>query len=327
MKNANIVILLSILTLSACGQSKVNCNQIRNEKPHVLEYKQGSIDSVIALDIEKVRQCMDFDSIDNKILSHNVLAVQIYELKIDMSDLNYGSIIDHINEIRSTDDYQKSRESFGFAMKYDTRLVKKADSVEVRAIFEKMGVTGTDMDNLMKEIYSDENSNRTYNEAYARYIESLGPKRTKESVSSKSAEKLFGHFRKFETKKQLKENSGLNRPQLLYLTGYKDINGRKMEEALFHDPEIQNLLSEFECFIAYTDDKSEISNEQRSEILDNELRTQGQYFSEVKNSLSLKESQPIVLIVDNEFQLIDFYSDNKNKQDFIEFLKRNRNVR
>ena len=327
MKNINIGLLLFILTLSACGQSKVDCNQIRKDQPHIVKYKQGGTDSLLALDIKIIRPCLNLDPIDAEILNYDVLAVQVAELNLDRKVLNYGIIIDHIIEQKSSDQYRKSRKAFEFAQKYENRKINKTDSTEVRRNFKEMGLSDSDLNELLTMVYSNENSHLTYEEVFNLFSEQKNPSSTQDASQPKSDNLIFGHFRTIESKKQLRDQFKPNRPLLLYFTGYADIESKKMEEALFQNPEILILLDEFNCFLGYTDDKSGITKEQQAEFEDTEFRTKGQFITEIQKSITGKLLQPMILIVDKELEPVDSYANNKNADEFIDFLKRNNNVR
>lgn len=324
MKNTTIGFLLSILTFSACGQTKIDCNEIRNAKPYFADYKPGKMDSLISLDLQVIGNCIDLDSIDKKILNPQVLAVQMIQLTDENKEINYGNIIDYIDEFKSTEQYKKGRLAFEFTLNYENKVVNRADSLQVRQNFQNMGFSDSDLNEMMTVVYSDENSNLTYKEAFAEFIQSKEPK--KKPQPAKNPDLLYGHFKEIDNLNQLKENNS-DKPTLIYFTGWADINGRKMEESFFNDREIQNLFDEYHCFLGYADDRSAIKPEQQKQFPNVEMKTKGQYINEIEKSLFPKAYQPVILIVDSNFKLIDAYSYNKEKQDFIEFLERNKNVR
>lgn len=326
MKNTTIGIILVALTFSACGQQELNCNQIRKQSPHIVKYKQGDTDSLLALDISTIRPCLNLDAIDKEVLHHDMLAVQIAELNLNKKTLTYGIIIDHIGELMSTEQYRKSRKAFEFANTYQKRKVNKSDSVEIRRIFKTMGLTDSDLNALFSKIYSEENSNLTYGEAFDQFSQSQESTVSTESLS-KSSNLIFGHFARIESRKQLTGQLSSNKPLLLYFTEHKDIEGRKMEEILFQNQEIQNLLTDFNCFMGSTDDKSEISSEQQADFEKTQLNTKGQYIAEIKKSISDESVVSLILIVDKSFEPVDSYTASTDLNAFIHFLERNKNVR
>jgi hypothetical protein len=214
MKNTTIILLLSILTFHACGQTKTNCNEIRAERPHFADYKAGKMDSLISLDLEVIGNCIELDSIDKKILNPQVLAVQMIQLTNENKEINYGNIIDYIEEFKSTVQYQKGRLAFEFTLKYENKTVNKADSTHIRQNFENMGFSDADLNEIMTVVYSDENSNLTYKEAFAEFIQSKEPK--KKTKPAQQPDLLFGHFKEIESLNQLKEK-GQAKPTLLSL--------------------------------------------------------------------------------------------------------------
>lgn len=324
MKNTTIIFLLSILTFQACGQTKKGCDEIRVDKPHFANYKAGKMDSLISLDLVVIGNCIELDSIDKRILNPQVLAVQMIQLTNENKEINYGNIIDYIEELKSTEQYQKGRLAFEFTLKYENKIVDKADSSLIRKNFQNMGFSDSDLNEIMTVVYSEQNSNLTYKEAFAQFIQSKEPKQ--KTKPAQKADLMFGHFKEIESLTQLKE-VGQAKHTLLYFTGWADINGRKMEEAFFNDNEIQSLFSEYNCFIGYADDRTAIKPEQQKQFPSTPMKTKGQFINEIEKSLFPKAYQPVILIVDSNFELIDSYSYNMDKTDFFEFLKRNKNVR
>ncbi len=324
MTNTTIIIILSILTFSAYGQTSKDCDKIRADRPHFANYKAGKVDSLISIDLDVIGNCIELDSIDKKILNPQILAVQMIQLTTDNKEINYGNIIDYINDFKSTDQYQKGRLAFEFTLEYENKIVNRAESVQVRQNFQNMGFSDSDLNEMMTTVYSVENSNLTYKEAFSAFIQSKEHKQKAEPAQQPDL--LFGHFNEIDTINQLKVK-GQTKPTLLYFTGWGDINGRKMEEAFFNDREIQNLFNEYNCFLGYADDRSAITPIQQKQFPDKKMKTKGQYISEIEKSLFPKAYQPIIVIVDSNFELVDSYSYNKEKQDLIEFLKRNKNVR
>jgi hypothetical protein len=324
MKNTTILILLSIFTFSACGQTKIDCDEIRNDKPYFAEYNAGKMDSLISLDLQVIGNCIELDSFDKKILNPQVLAVLMLQLTNDNKEVNYGNIIDNIVEFKSTEHYKKGRLAYEFTLKYENKVVNRADSVQVRQNFQNMGFSDSDLNEMMTVVYSDENSNLTYKEAFAEFIQSKETK--KKPQPTKNSDLLFGHFKEIDNLNQLKENKS-EKTTLIYFTSWADINSRKMEEGFFNEQEIQNLFDEYCCFIGYADDKSAIKPEQQKEFATVPMKTKGQYINEIEKSLFPKAYQPVILVIDSDFKLVDSYSYNKEKQDFIEFLERNKKVR
>lgn len=312
------------MTFSACGQTKKDCDEIRVDKPHFANYKAGKMDSLISLDLEVIGNCIELDSIDKRILNPQVLAVQMIQLTNEKKEINYGNIIDYIEEFKSTEQYHKGRLAFEFTLKYENKIVDKTDSALIRQNFQNMGFSNSDLNEIMTVVYSDQNSNLTYKEAFAEFIQSKEPKQ--KTKPAQEPDLLFGHFKEIESLRQLQEK-GQSKPTLLYFTGWADINGRKMEEAFFNDSEIQRLFGEYNCFQGYADDRTAIKPEQQKQFPNIPMKTKGQFINEIEKSLFPKAYQPVILIVDSNFNLIDSYSYNKDKTDFLEFLKRNKNVR
>lgn len=324
MTRIYFTLIISSISLIAHGQEKTDCENVNNRTPYFLQFEADKIDSLIQLDLQVIEKCIDLDEIDKMFLSPPALGTLLLQLTKENSDLKYAQVIEYISDLKSTEEYKKGKEGLVFSLKYGDKIVNKVDSVQIRKNYRNMGLTDSDLNELMEIIYSDQNSNLTYKEAFATFIQSKEPKQ--KTKTTPKTDLMFGHFKEIESLSQLKEVEQAKHT-LLYFTGWADINGRKLESAFFNEIEIQTLFGEYNCFLGYADDKTAIEPEQQKQFPNVPMKTKGQFINEIEKSLFPKAYQPVILVVDSEFELIDSYSYNKDRTDFLEFLKRNKNVR
>ena len=100
-----------------------------------------------------------------------------------------------------------------------------------------------------------------------------------------------------------------------------------MEQFLFKESEISQLLGEFNCFIGYVDDDTKISDKQKETFRDKDLQTKGEYITEIEKLLLPKVQYPEILILNNEFKAVESFKYDNSKYEFITYLKRNKDVR
>jgi hypothetical protein len=155
MKNTTIIILLSICTFSACGQTNLDCDEIRVDTPHFTDYKVGKMDSLISLDLEVIGNCIELDSIDKKSLNPQVLAVLMIQLTNENKEINYGNIIDYIDEFISTEQYKKEIDVLQFverdiAIVMQGRDFEKLSDSEKEVVIEQLHKTWSHPDNEVR---------------------------------------------------------------------------------------------------------------------------------------------------------------------------------
>ncbi len=323
MKSLLIVLSLFMLGIPSMGQSTYDCEELRPQKPLSLNSENANLDSLLQLDLKLIYACLNLDSIDKRILSPQVMSVFMSTFAFHVKNLSYGDVLDSLRNFISTEAYQRGRRGFEFLFEFEDRIVSRADSAEVRTHLTDM-LPDEDLDELIAEIYSDQYSNFTYREAISFYLNSNeSAKSPAKADSDDDFHILLDHFKDFESLDIIKKRDNRD-PVLLYFTGWSVINGRKLEEAFFYDPKVQDILMDYDCFIAYADDRAAISPAQASQFPDLDLRTKGQYIIEVEKMLFQKDYQPLILILNSDLEVLDSYSYKKGNPGFIDFLERNR---
>lgn len=116
------------------------------------------------------------------------------------------------------------------------------------------------------------------------------------------------------------------KPVFLDFTGHGCVNCRKMEAAVWSDPQVlQRLRNDFVIVSLYVDDRTRLTEEEQyiSELSGRRMRTVGNKWSDFQAKRFQVNSQPYYVLLDhNENQLAPAYSYNTNIDRFIEFLDR-----
>jgi thiol:disulfide interchange protein DsbD len=93
----------------------------------------------------------------------------------------------------------------------------------------------------------------------------------------------------------------VNRPILIDFTGWACVNCRKMEERVWSDPKILNMLkNDFVLISLYVDDKNKLPKEEQytSEITGKKIRTIGDKWMEFQKDNYATAAQPLYVIKD-----------------------------
>lgn len=116
------------------------------------------------------------------------------------------------------------------------------------------------------------------------------------------------------------------KPVFLDFTGHGCVNCRKMEAAVWSDPQVlQRLHNDFVIISLYVDDRTRLTEEEQyvSELSGRRMRTVGNKWSDFQAKRFQVNSQPYYVLLDhNEEQLAPAYSYNTNIERFVEFLDR-----
>lgn len=115
------------------------------------------------------------------------------------------------------------------------------------------------------------------------------------------------------------------KPVFVDFTGYGCVNCRKMEAAVWTDPEVAKKLNEeFVLIQLFVDDKTKLTDDEKAGIVTNDgrkIRTVGDKWSYLQNSKFGANAQPFYVILDNEGNLMDgSYSYDEDVLHFLRFL-------
>ena len=316
-----IAIALTILTFISFAQESINCQEIRKKTPHFISYQEGKSEGLIEKDIQVIKACLELDTVDQIILlSPGPLGTLIVGLMQEKENITYGDVFYYLEEVKDNEQYSKTRLGIEFMIKYENKIVDPADSNKVRWYFEQMGGAEFDLDDLIDFAYSENNSELTYKEAFSLFMQSKEPKPSKRNEEADSFQSIFDHFKEMESLEMVMKNSSSGKPKLLYFTGWACVNGRKMEEALFLNPGVNELFGAYDCYMGYADDKSAATEQQKLDFSDVEIKTKGQFISELEKTLFPEEFQPVILIVDQDFKLVDSFAYSQDVEALIRFL-------
>ena len=117
----------------------------------------------------------------------------------------------------------------------------------------------------------------------------------------------------------------VGKPVFLDFTGYGCVNCRKMEAAVWTDPQVaEKLNDEFVLIQLFVDDKTKLSDAESASLSSQygqRMRTVGQKWSYLQNSKFGANAQPFYVILDNEGRLMDgSYSYDEDVLHFLRFL-------
>lgn len=321
-----LTLCISLVAFLGFSQSKMDCDKIKTQVPHFVNASIEEMKVAIDRDLETIRFCLDMDSIDQSILIQPPFVTSfILEKGKSKEDITFSVLFEYIEEFRSKENYAKIREAFAFMMKYEAKEIDPSDSIEVRKGLELYLKSEEELELLMAMIFAVENANSTYEDVFTLFKNRKTSKPGKGTGDAyDNSARIWEQFSYIESLKQLKASSISKKRKLIYFTGFADVNSRYMEQHLFPHKTIVEGFKNFDCYYGHVDSKSEASNEQKAEFENLKIETQGQFISAIEKMLFPKNYQPIFIIVDENFKVIDTLDYTSEKDKFIAFLEKNK---
>lgn len=128
----------------------------------------------------------------------------------------------------------------------------------------------------------------------------------------------------FDYDRALIEAKKTGKPLLLDFTGWSCVNCRKMEDYVWSDPKVWEILNEKYILVSlYVDDKTNLPEEfQISKYTNNKVRSVGKLWSDMQTEWFKANSQPYYVLMDhNETILIDPpMGYTPNVQEYVDYL-------
>jgi len=129
----------------------------------------------------------------------------------------------------------------------------------------------------------------------------------------------------FDLIETLETSNKINKPVLLYFTGYACVNCKKMNDDLLKDTEIIKYLNEHFILIPlYVDDSTKAKKEEWEKSIFNKrmVRHVGKLNVRLQTILTRTGTQPIFAIVENEDSMHSYIGDTRDRVEFLDFLKK-----
>ena len=159
---------------------------------------------------------------------------------------------------------------------------------------------------------------------WGNYDESLKNHQTENNTTENDYEGIFKNSGNVNYEDLLNKSIKLNKPLLLYFTGYASVNGRKIEMNILSESSIKNRLeNEFYFVNLYVDDKNWLpENEHNLSIINRKpLKYVGQKHLELQISKFKSDQQPYFVIIDkngNKISDIGYTTDSKLFEEFLD---------
>lgn len=320
-----LTILLSIVCFSLSGQGPLDCDALRKMVPSFTESELNGSQNLNPNHLNSIAICLGLDSLDLLIFSPAYLGSEMFILLRNEKEINYGNIMDEIQKMKSSEEYVKGRLVLENINEIEKWKNTSKDSIKSIDDLKIMIQKNPKIEEFIFSFFSDAgaDSNLIYEEAYNIIFDPTG---TTAAIPAKPShfnhDLEFGYFREIISLNQLKETYK-SKPILLYFTAQADVNSRKMENFLFEDSDIQNEFNRYHCFFGFVDNHKPINEEQNAQFPDLDLKTKGQFLLQLERIFDQRAYQPLFVIVDSNFELVDSMGYTSEREEFLDFLKQN----
>lgn len=259
--------------------------------------------------------CIDIDSEDSLILAQpSLIGSLVVEWKANSEIKTNTDLGNKIEEFVASEGYLKNKALY-------VKLIKTSMKPVTQDLF-KIEDEGLDMllfyqqyNKIELEKFVIENNlwGKTVEEVLEAHAEVYVKETAFTTHFVQSHDSLFNYSDlKYFTKHSQK-------PTLLYFTGFEIMNGRKMEEVVFNNLEIDTILTKFNCYAIYTDDRSKMPEGFAEHH--RKFETIGRYWGAIQKDHFESDGQPYFVILNHKMHTIETMSYTLETQVFLQFLE------
>ncbi|WP_178983902.1 thioredoxin family protein [Winogradskyella helgolandensis] len=316
-----LVLLLLFNFLPGVTQPKANCEDILKMELNL----DPSSDNLIKLfeSFSLFKNC-GFDDTDVEFLSNSpiigTLIVQLASEKKKDSILTYQTLYDKLILIKDSEDYKNNKPFITTSLTLEKRPADISNWEDDKLLLQKLQVSEDFINAFYKYLKEHSNPNKTYKDVFTTFRDKEIPNKNIPKTELKSLFKNAGNVNYEEI---LKESIKLQKPLLLYFTGYACVNCRKMEQNTFLDVSIQERLkNDFHFVNLYVDDQS-ILPEDEWTLLDHNgktIKSIGQKHSNLQRTKFSSNSQPYFVLIDEHGIILAKMGYTNDKEIFKNFL-------
>jgi len=170
MIRVSILIILVYIGFQCQAQQGFDCDQILDQQPYFVKNKSGEDDNMLKRDIQILRHCGNFDSIDSAFFKGPVLgALMLDQVRLG-KPATYRTLIDMLSDFRKTNAYKEFAEGMLIYRKLKGKKVNLADWETDKELFVRLGFTVNDLEDFKMFLQAPENITLTYMAALSKYM-------------------------------------------------------------------------------------------------------------------------------------------------------------
>lgn len=321
MKNT-ITILLSLFFLNIVAQNKVECDKLLSKE---IDIEINHLEKFQS-DFSNFKNC-GLDSVDLEIFSNNsILATILITLTSEnkKEKITYGTLFSKLLDFKKSEQYPKIREATLISKELSTKIARIENWNEDKIKLEKLEIFESYLVQ-MHDFVKENSDSKTYKEIFMVLNEEQNKNKVTILKKSEEYSDIFTNYGDVDLADLLKKANTLNKPLIIYFTGYGCLNSRKVEKNILTEEVIYEKLKNHFYFVSlYLDDKTPLANSEQftSSSTGRLIRTIGQKHSNLQIEKFSMNMQPYFAILDSKGNIIATESYLTDEDAFMKFLNK-----
>ena len=318
-----LLLLIIFQSIIGFSQSKKDCENILSKKIE-LDFSNKSDLETLNNNFSKLKHC-GIEQIDVDFFSSGPILATLLIPLISENDGNitYRNLFDKIIELKENPEYAETIELFAVSQDLSERKVDIKNWETDKILFEKLKIPSEQVDKIYLLVKQNPNPNKTYADLLKDLENKNSSKKKKKDINKKEYDGIFKNAGNVNYDDLLNKSIELDKPLLLYFTGYACVNCKKMEHYVLSDKLIEEKLkSDFYFVNLYVDDKKSLPENEWKESKNNGklIKRIGQKHSELQINMFNNNFQPYFVIIDKNGNKIADQNYTKDIETFVEFL-------
>lgn len=151
-------------------QDTIDCVKVLDTEPYFVKHKTAEQDVMLKRDIEILKHCGNFDSIDNEFFKGSILgALMLDQVRLG-KPATYRTLIEMLTVFRETASYKDFAEGIVLYRNLKKKKVSLEEWETDKELFVRMGFTVNDLEDFKVFLSKPEHIKLTYGEALTQYM-------------------------------------------------------------------------------------------------------------------------------------------------------------
>lgn len=326
-----LITIITLFSYHICvPQSNIHCSEIISDETEIMDLESLFSDDPKTNFFEILKNCKDLDAIDIKLFQKNLIAIFSINILEEEKTLSYKSLLEEYDKMRFSEDYNFIHKNLSELYQYQDIVITEENKEFYKNELLKSPFFSEDdnldiLDEILLSLISSD-KNFTYETFFDTLFFSINT--YNEAEIADENESYYTILDDYDS--TLNRAKELNKPILLFFTGYACVNATKMESFILNKTEIKSIIEEkFIFYAAYVDDRTSLDNNMQyySNTLQREVVTVGEKNLDLQVSKFKTNTQPYFVIINPNGKIIasEGYIKEVELQRFINFLNSDSN--
>lgn len=168
-----LLFVFVFMGIVAIAQEKVDCEKILDQEPYFVRHKSGEKDLALQRDIEILKHCGDFNTVDSAFLKGNMLGMLMLQEVRAGKPATYRTLVDFFQNFRKTAEYKDFSYGLVLYRKIGQKKVNLQDWPADQELFVRMGFTVNDLEDFKAYIFRPEHAAMNYLQVFSKYMNEI----------------------------------------------------------------------------------------------------------------------------------------------------------